>query len=309
MLISTKTPVSAKPEAIGQIRILSLEIKQNSHQHTIDASAEARPSMIALAALMPHPPILIPEIGKGRLHEVNNTLLAMRKLAAQMEAFKPDLLIVLSPHSIREPGRFAVWKPNPLLGDFSDFGAPQVGINLPNGLAFAQALEVELQGTSLDYESISHSPLDHGACVPLYFLQEAGWQSNTVVIGIPHLPAAVLAGLGQTVRHIAIRRKLRLGIIASGDMSHRLLPGAPGGFSPAGQAFDDQFVQILKSNQWPHLQNLPPTLRREAAEDVIDPTLVALSILNQSPDQTSKLLSYEGPFGVGYAVAVLGGSS
>ena len=50
------------------------------------------------AALMPHPPILVPEVGRGRENEARETLKGLELLAESLRDRRPDALLVLSPH-------------------------------------------------------------------------------------------------------------------------------------------------------------------------------------------------------------------
>lgn len=52
------------------------------------------------AILTPHPPVLLPEVGRGRECEINATGQAMRAAAAEVARWKPDVLIVASPHTV-----------------------------------------------------------------------------------------------------------------------------------------------------------------------------------------------------------------
>ena len=52
------------------------------------------------AILTPHPPVLLPEVGRGREREIDATGQAMRTAAAEVAAWNPDVLIVSSPHTI-----------------------------------------------------------------------------------------------------------------------------------------------------------------------------------------------------------------
>ena len=52
------------------------------------------------AILTPHPPVLLPEVGKGREREIAATGRAMAEAAAEVARWAPDVLIVASPHTI-----------------------------------------------------------------------------------------------------------------------------------------------------------------------------------------------------------------
>ena len=52
------------------------------------------------AILTPHPPVLLPKVGKGQEREIAATDRAMRAAAAEVARWSRDVLIVASPHTI-----------------------------------------------------------------------------------------------------------------------------------------------------------------------------------------------------------------
>ena len=50
------------------------------------------------AILTPHPPVLLPEVGRGREQEIAATSRAMHAAAEVAAGWSPDVLIVASPH-------------------------------------------------------------------------------------------------------------------------------------------------------------------------------------------------------------------
>jgi AmmeMemoRadiSam system protein A len=112
--------------------------------------------------------------------------------------------------------------------------------------------------------------------------------------------------MGQAIADAACALDQRFVVLASGDMSHRLQPGAPAGFHPQAKRFDQSFVQLLEGGELGQLgePRLSAELRELAAEDVVDSCMVAAAAVGF--DATGhRVLSYEGPFGVGYCEALL----
>ena len=50
--------------------------------------------------MVPHPPIILPEVGKGEEEKIRKTSEAYMKVAEEIAYLKPDTIIVSSPHSI-----------------------------------------------------------------------------------------------------------------------------------------------------------------------------------------------------------------
>jgi len=138
----------------------------------------------------------------------------------------------------------------------------------------------------------------------LYFLTRSGWDGPTLVLGLNYPAEGGWSEAGRGIRVAAGNLGVRIAIVASGDMSHRLIPGAPAGYEPRARNFDEEFVRIVRDGRFASLEELDPALQELAAEDVVDSTLIAAHAVQMKSDG-HEVLSYEGPFGVGYCVAQL----
>lgn len=259
---------------------------------------------IVLAGLMPHAPVLVPGVGGRHLAQVAATAAAMRKLAARVVAAKPETLILISPHSPRRAGAIGLWHTPQLRGSLARFGSPEDEVELPRDREFEDRLMEMAKTRHLPLWEIKDESLDHGAVVPLCFLSEAGWCGSTVILGLGHPSEIGRTELGQALAATAAALRRRTVVIASGDMSHRLTATAPSGFHPDARKFDDQVIALLRAGTAESLAQIDPALQEVAGEDVIDSTLIALAAVGHRMDR-HEVLSYEGPFGVGYGVAVL----
>lgn len=47
---------------------------------------------------MPHPPIIIPEVGKGEEKKIQSTINACLKVGEEVSVIKPDTVIIVTPH-------------------------------------------------------------------------------------------------------------------------------------------------------------------------------------------------------------------
>ena len=82
------------------------------------------------AALMPHPPILVPDVGRGRENEARETLKGLELLVESLRDWKPDVLLVLSPYQPYAPGALFLNSVGRATGTLAPFGAPSVTIGL-----------------------------------------------------------------------------------------------------------------------------------------------------------------------------------
>lgn len=254
---------------------------------------------------MCHAPIVIPAIGGDRSDLCAATTEAMWRVAACLAASQPETVAVVSPHLPRHAEAFG-WAEGPLLvADFRDFGHPQLRFTFRSDGAAAKTLSRAAERRGLPLAGTSIPLLDHGAAVPLWFLQRAGYQGRVLVLGLPwqrsphgnRLLGEALAESFQTLER-------RWALVASGDLSHALQPGAPAGFHPRACAFDAALMERLRQGPLAGLQGLDPALRNLAAEDALDSLEVAAGAMGPGA-ACREVLSYEAPFGVGYGVALL----
>ncbi len=267
---------------------------------------------IVLAAVAPHPPIIVPAVGRGEIDKVAKTRESMAQMAELAQAAKPDVIIVISPHAPLFSDAVAVNLAPRLAGDFGQFGAPQVKIDAPNDVDLAEAIATEIEKAGLaaarldeeasrDYEV--DASLYHGTMVPLYFIQEPGPLPPLVSLAMSLFSRAKLYRAGQAIRSAVDRLGRRAVLIASGDLSHRLKPGAPAGFSPAGAEFDQLFSEAVRAADVKAVLEVEDRLREEAGECGYRSIVMMLGAMDGRRLE-NLVFSYEGPFGVGYCVSL-----
>lgn len=259
---------------------------------------------IVFVGLMPHAPILVSGVGREHHTHVRRTLAAMQQIATHTLAVQPDTVLIISPHSPRRAGAFGIWQTPLLHGSFEEFGSDESRVDLPLDREFTEQLEKQTAARGLHTWRILSGKLDHGATVPLSFLVAAGWQGPTAIVSLNEPADEGLDEFGHAIAAAAGTLGRRLAIIASGDMSHRLNPSAPCGFHADGRRFDETFIDLLHNGSLQEVRHLNPVLLENAAQDVVESTRIALASTDYvTPGRT--VLSYEGPFGVGYGVAIL----
>lgn len=252
--------------------------------------------------MMCHAPIVIPEIGGDRAQDCLMSTKGMRKVAQHVVAEKPDEILVLSPHAPRSREGVCFYNDSEIRGTFAPFGFDEVGVAFPQGGAGKVWAEY---GCPEKLIPLKGYDLDHGALVPLFFLQEAGWAGPTSVIGISGDPQPQAnKAMGLSLREFAAQSSGKVMVVASGDMSHRLQPAAPAGFHPEAYKFDEALVECIKSQNYRRIPRFDPALRELAAEDAVDTLSIALEALRYQTEG-AEYISYEAPFGVGYMTAIL----
>lgn len=256
------------------------------------------------AILTPHPPVLLPEIGQGREQELAATYASMRKIAAQVAAWQPDVLIVASPHTVLYRDYFHIAPGDGAIGDMSRFGAPEVRLQVSYDTLLREEIIHHAEAAGLHAGTLGQREpeLDHGVLIPLYFLHKAGVHCPIVRIGLSGFSALDHYHLGQCIATAIDVLDRRAVFIASGDLSHKLKASGPYGFAPEGPQFDAAVTHTMASGNFLDFLTLSPSLCERAAEC----GLRSFQIMSGALDGLAvepNLLSYEGPFGVGYAVA------
>ena len=253
---------------------------------------------------MPHAPILIPAVAGERVASIGATVAAMREAARRAVETGADAVVVISPHAPREPNAFGIWTGERLRGTLKAFGTPEEGVDLQNDPTLAAQIAYQAAQRGVRTGPISDLALDHGTVVPLWFVAQAGWHGPVVVAGLSLTDHWKVVEFGEAIAAAATAIGRRVALIASGDLSHRLTLGAPRGFDPRGAEFDQWFIDTLRHGGYRQLLDFSPDLEETAEEDALDSVLVGFGATGFNADGT-EVLSYEGPFGVGYGVAIL----
>lgn len=267
--------------------------------------------MLRLVAFFPHPPIAVQGVGGTETAKAAATANAMHKLALSIKNYDPEVIVVITPHGHVFSDAVTITAIDPLEGNLGNFGAPQVSVTYNLDREAVQAIVDSCGGRDIycaalnenDLKSYKLKPqLDHGQVVPLSFVAASGWQGNLVPINMAYLPYEELYEFGSVLRDAMDSLHRNWVLLVSGDLSHRLLPQAPAGYSPQGAVFDEIIRQCIREGDVRRAINLEPALIEEAGECGLRPLIMALGTLD-GYEVISKELSYEGPFGVGYLVA------
>ena len=258
----------------------------------------------SVAVLMCHAPIVIPTIGRSRAGDCLASTTAMVEAAHRVAASDARNLILISPHTPRHPHAYGgIFTPT-LRGGFSAFGYPELTCSFPQDPEVLDALSHCSRQHGIKVAAVEMDGQDHGALVPLWFLQEAGFKGSVTILGLPwEADAGIHARFGMVLAE-TLGELGPWALVASGDMSHALKPGGPAGFDPQAHKFDEALVACVRDNRLADLASIEPLLRERAAEDVVDSLEVASGAMD-GDTHGHRFLSYEGPFGVGYLVAIL----
>lgn len=259
--------------------------------------------MILAAYVMPHPPIILPEVGRGEERKIVRTSQALERAAKEIAELRPDTIIISSPHAPAYADAFFIAAGDQAKGDLSQFGIS------PHDLSIEIAYDEELASVLAD--SYQRAPLvsplresrelDHGSLIPLRFIQKEYTDFKVLRLGISGFSSREHYRLGEAVAEACEQLDRRVVFIASGDLSHVLKADGPYGYKEAGPIFDSRLLEILERGDFSELLAFPEDLIEAAAQCGICSFQIMAGALSNQAFKAEKY-SYEGTFGVGYAV-------
>lgn len=257
------------------------------------------------AIITPHPPVLLPEVGGGREREIAATDRAMRTAAETVAAWQPDVIIVSSPHTILYRDYFHIAPGDGAVGDMSRFGAPEVRIQASYDTLLREEIirRAEAEGLHAGTLGQRDPELDHGVLIPLYYLRKAGVRCPIVRMGLSGFSPLDHYRLGKCVQDAVNALGRRAVFLASGDLSHKLKADGPYGYAPEGPQFDDAVTRTMASGDFLEFLTIDPALCERAAECGLRSFQMMAGALDGLAVEP-QLLSHEGTFGVGYAIAL-----
>lgn len=256
---------------------------------------------LVFSAITPHPPLLIPNIGKDELKKIGATKLAMEQLEQDLYLAKPEVILIISPHGSLFKDAFCVNAFTHFESDFGQFGDMETKTSWKGSDFLAAKLGHMANETELPLQLISEERLDHGASVPLFYLTQHLPDVKILPIGYSMLDNKKHLEFGELIKEFIMESGKRIAVIASGDLSHGLTTDSPSGFSKVGKEFDAKLIELLETRNTVGYSNMEEKYLEEAAECGYRSILILLGIL-KNMDYNFKNYSYEGPFGVGYLV-------
>lgn len=261
-------------------------------------------SCLVFSGIAPHPPIMVPEVGRESITGVRDSIAAMAELARRLIDSGAESLIVISPHAPLEADSFVAYQGPEIYGDFAKFHAPNTNFSTPVDNELLTGITRSAAACGYRVSKLQEHDLDHGIAVPLYFLLRNGWQGKVVALGYSFLSNEDHLRFGACIKDAVEEFQRPVGFIASGDLSHRLKPHAPAGFNPGAHVFDEEVIDALRANHPQRIVAIDHHLRKLAGECGYRSMLVAIGASAGLP-LSCEVMSYEAPFGVGYLVAQL----
>ena len=255
------------------------------------------------AFMVPHPPLIVPEVGKGGEQQIKKTSDAYKEVARQIKELKPDTIIISSPHSIMYADYIHISPGKNATGSFDTFGAPNVTFEE----TYDDELVTEIENICNEKNfpagtfGEKNPELDHGTMVPLYFIEQEYKDFKLIRLGISNLPLVEHYRMGQIIKEAVEKLNRRVVYVASGDLSHKLQEYGPYGFIEEGPIYDKRIMDTCSNAKFNELLEYDEEFLDKAAECghrsfvIMAGTLDGLRI-------ESKELNHEDVTGVGYGI-------
>ena len=259
---------------------------------------------IIKAYTLPHPPLAVASVGRGKEKEISKTLAAMEEVAEDIANLAPDTIIYITPHSVLYSDYFHISPGSEAGGDLGRFGCPSVKFETKYDTELVDEISrmAEHNEISAGAQGERDASLDHGVTVPMWFINKSYKDYSSVRVSQSGMAASEHYLLGQIIAKAVESVGRKVVVIASSDLSHKLQHDGPYGYAPEGPEFDAVFTDALAKGDFLSILKIDPDLRERASECGYNSLMILAGCFDRL-NVDAKLLSYEGPFGVGYAVA------
>ena len=260
-------------------------------------------SCIKSAVMVPHPPILLPRIGKGEEKKIAEIDQAYRKAAKVIEDSHPDTVIIVSPHAPSYYDYIQISSGKTAEGDLSQFGDEDDRFHVE----YDQPLIAEICRLA-DEEQLpagilgrQTGDLDHGTMIPLYYLKGLKPDTKFIRIGTGGVSQKMHYELGKLIQKAAIRLGRSIAVIGSGDLSHCQKAGTHYGFKECGPKYDAKIMDVMSKGDFGQLLSMTDQEAEKAMVCGQKPFCLMAGVLDGYHPE-SKGLAHSAEFGVGYGI-------
>lgn len=261
---------------------------------------------LKISYLLPHSPLLIPEIAKINYSFFSKTTDAYKQAIEKMKALKIETVIIFSPHLTEDKEFFQINVAPEMEIDLREFGFIPPKTFFKADAVLADSIKESLK-TDFPIKLSSEKILDYGSAVPLYLFKQNSFDPKVIVISIAsQLDKEKQLNFGFELSKLINQTEKNIAIIASGDLSHKLQKKSPGGYSSKAAKFDNRVIEIISEEETAaeEIVKLDSDLSKLVGECATSPLTALLGALKEKKFST-EILAYQTDFGVGYLSAEL----
>jgi len=260
--------------------------------------------MSVIAAFMvPHPPMIVPDVGRGSEKQIQKTIKAYEKVADEIAAFKPETIIISSPHSIMYSDYFHISPGSGAAGSFAEFGAPQVKFNVEYDEELVNLISdmAEVSGFPAGTLGEKNPSLDHGTMVPLWFILKKYKDFKLVRTGLSGQDLLKHYEYGMIINSAVEKTGRKAVYVASGDLSHKLQDYGPYGFAEEGPVYDKRIMDVCSDARFGELFDFDENFCDKAAECGHRSFVIMAGVFDGKAVESVQY-SHEDVTGVGYGI-------
>jgi hypothetical protein len=232
--------------------------------------------VLVAAAVCPHPPLLVPEVGSAGRVDLADLRNACATAIEAVRATEPELLVVVGEGEVtrrHHPGA---------RGTFRPYGV-DVTVALPGEPSPADEARLPLS-----------------IAVGAWLLEQAGW---TGAVQAEEVAASTNPTECRQLGLALAQQADRLALLVMGDGSARRSTTAPGYLDPRAESFDASVVEALRAADPSALLAIDP----DVATELLAAGRVSWQVLAGAAGEAvldAEVLYDSAPYGVGYVVAV-----
>ena len=258
---------------------------------------------VLAAYIVPHPPMIVPEVGRGSERQIKATRVAYQRVAEEIAELKPETIIISSPHAMLYADYFHISPGSGAEGSFAGFRAPQVRFRETYDEELVRTIARKADDARLPAGTLGQQDpaLDHGTMVPLYFIRQKYTSFQLVRLGLSGLPLEEHYHFGQVIQDAVEATKRRAVFVASGDLSHKLQTYGPYGFAPEGPQYDMRVMDVCSRAAFGELFDFDEAFCERAAECGHRSFVIMAGVLDGLAVDAESL-SHEDVTGVGYGI-------
>ena len=258
---------------------------------------------IIASFMVPHPPMIVPEVGRGSENQIENTIKAYEKVADEIAALRPETIIISSPHSVMYSDYFHISPGTHASGSFSDFGAPQVSFDVDYDEELVKLICTRAEASHFPAGTLGEKrpELDHGTMVPLWFIMKKYKDFKLVRTGLSGYDLLKHYEYGMMIKNAVESLARKVVFVASGDLSHKLQDYGPYGFAEEGPVYDKRIMEVCSNAHFGELFDFDENFCEKAAECGHKSFVIMAGTLNGKAVEAIQY-SHEDITGVGYGI-------
>lgn len=267
---------------------------------------------LIFGGITPHGSSIIEEMAGDELEIFSPTRAGMVKLGTKIKKYKPDTIVILTPHGLKLKGYNSVYISSYCGGSVTENGgtiSAQFKCDLPLAeriLERANSEGIPCVGANYGTASgeSSNFPADWGILIPMWYLGARDEIKPEIVVVGPtrDIPLKLLVSLGKVIALSAEESGKKVALIASADQAHAHDPNGIYGYDKAAEEYDAKVVSMIRENQLQKLLCMDSEFIERAKPDSLWQMLILYGALTVVP-MKGELISYQVPTYFGLLVA------